>query len=728
MTYLTQVQYDNLKLDVSFIERDSSNYGLPLDLTNIKAAIEAAKPFIPVLVRRPINLADLTCDVPQYESSRYQRYQRKFVFNTSAINLQFHRVNIANGGTVLPFNYPRYELEINGVSRASYTTVLNAHAGYLVGTFVDEPDGIIKTEIIGVNADGSRVNLMTHMGYLNRNGKASDAGLVIIDNASRDWVISGEAGLPVEYQYSIIPISVMQTTRVKPLVPRLGKVFNTAVTLDKLTKVNIIPLTASVPHKYVSKTKEGVFVAEGRESYFKPDLLNNVSWLPLKAGQRGIGSGCMPLALRAGRGGKTYACDNFSFYVVDNLGTKRVLAGRVHKDIPFWDDVDQTWDLYDTVGDWDASIPVKERFAWEPWSIAVRKSTLTVNRDVPLVTDALTPAPGLPPHYAGPIFYLPDKHGYVLEVKFDPVDHMVPAKIRRLCAVNDPWSVDELDGVIYVAERGLDRISMWNADTGAYIGNWAGTTNLGLGKPGSTRVWAPYPGVTLAAIRAYNEPVGVEHARIIPIGGVKYMYWSSLATQQVRRQKLDKSGPIEIVCLPQIDNNSGFIVFDVSLGTFGPEGTVFTTTWSVTNLGRPQAFLPIAGLAADGTALTNRVIWKWNDLSGAVHQGIGGKYQSAGYGSAVCVGRKGDGSAEDPDYGVLLCGSSSDCIEAFMLADPAYDNMTPFDYTKANVGLGEFTTKHRLILGTGCDGFDVPIPKAEMSDNELYYVERVCGY
>ncbi len=668
----------------------------------------------PLIVTLPLNYGDVVCDIVQYSISRYERFENPLILTTTAIKQQFKETNLAAGGSALPFAYPKYSWAVNGNERAFYTASPGG-AAYLVGALVSEPDGLTKFELYGYDASNVRHLLMTHWGYLNRSGAAKNDLNTVVQTASRDWETLIQDGFSATYQYAIVPKNVIGTTRAPSLIARLGAPFSTAIPAAQITRVNYVPPTDGVPNTPCI-TKSGITVTENLQDYAWTYLISNTPRLPLLDGVRGICTTPFTTALHLGREGKVYGANPWQVWVMDATGTKKTLFGIRHKYAPLWTETSLTGPENEYIGTWDASIPATERYAWEPWSIFFDPRTLfPINLAAPI-----PPGETEHPHTgAGPVMFATDRHGYLLKAQFSAVSHATPAQISRWCGpLADPWGAAYDNGIIYICERGLNRISKWSADTpNTYLGDLiADPTAATLGKvDASTRVWI---GAAVATTRAH--PIVAPEGMAILDG---YLYWGALAQQEVRRMPL-AGGPVQVVCRPYVDNNSNYIYIAISDGSFGPRGTIFTTTWSVTNNGRPQAFLPVAGTAADGTQLTHSKAWLWNGYAGRVVQGPGGKWESDTYGSAVAVGRKGSGQPGDPDYGALVCTSAEGDVSKYMLADST-DGPLP-NYASVLKGGEIYTRDYQVLHGPFCNGLALPLPWGADPDCDNFMA--ACGY
>lgn len=604
----------------------------------------------------PFNYSGVVCLKAQYATSRYERFQNHCVITSNSILLPFSKTNLeAGGSTAVSFLYPKYGLVFTpihpttgalvgpGVERATYTRVGSERTGSFVGTLGSEPDGPTRVEIVAYDANNNRVispveGLLTYWLYIDRASQARNHAFTVFQNGSYEWEKLAADGHPVVYQFIVVPKASLANTA-PPLTPITAVPFDTALPKEQIVRTNYVPFSQATPHRPCI-TKRGITITECRQPYFWVDAHNSYSRLPLRDGPRGEGTAALLMHLYVGRLGKIYGADPFSFWVIDSTGLKRTLVGQRHIVEPYWAENGLNDPNVEYVGNWDPSIPLYERFPWESWGRIWDPDSLLLDEDDP-------PIGGEQPHVGiGPVIWLTDRHGYVLKVQFDGHNRMAPAVVTRLLPADDPWGIDYADGVIYVGERGVNRISKWDED-GNFLGVLVGDpTASALGSIDDTvRMWI---GATAAVCRTHSI-VAPEGMRIQD----GFMYWGSLAQREVRRIPL-AGGPIEVVCRPNIDNNSNYVFIELSDGTFGPRGTVFVTTWSATNNGRPQAFLPIPGVATDGTPLRNSVVWAWQSFAEHEITGPGGKWDSGSYGGAVGIG-----------HGMLVCGGADNGIDVY---------------------------------------------------------------
>lgn len=668
--------------------------------------IDPTPPTALTINRTPLDLASITCLNQQYTSSRYERYQNHTVLTADAISLKFRCTNIAVGGTRLAFPYPKYGLLFDGVERATYTRVGSELEGTFTGALGDEADGPVLTQIVAYDTSGNRVtsptgSLLAHWLWIDRRGEAKNRADVIFQTGSYEWT-----HIAAVYAWARVPKTMLGNIT-KPLPSRIPVPFSTALPAKSIARVDRVPMQVGETH-YPCVTSRGITVAENMQAYFNADMTAAVAnrRLPLLDGVRGACSASMITFLRFGRNRKLYGCDPFAFWLIDETGTKTTLAGLRDAVAPLWSDTKKTPEI---VGNWDASIPASERFPWESWGQCWDLRTLALDMNA-------APVGGEQPHVGiGPVAFLSDRHGYVLKLQFNGggpaalasfgnTDRWAPPIVTRFLAANDPWGLDYLDGVIYVAERGLHRISKYSADSGAYIGDVVSNPN------GAALC------TLLAGTHEYKRPAGATQAQYDAATVVApelieiqdgYLYYGSVVMQEVKRINL-ATGVIEIVCRPTFNANSHFCYLALSDGTFGPRGTVFVTSYSNQNFGRAEAFLPTPGTTADGTPLTHAVKWNWQANAPGVVRGSG-PTDAAEYAIAVAV-----------KDGMLAQGNSNMGLQTFMQADTALDPVP--DLVRAKSGQAYFNAQcYPLIFGPyGYGPTLYPLPLGENADCDYW--------
>lgn len=750
----------------------------------------------PALQSTPLNLTLTIADYFQYEGGRYQRYKKLLEFKLDAIKLAVMAWQFAGGGaasTLGATGYKRIDMGVQSVGqdgtlgalnvRASYTITGTEHGGNLTGAFADEPDGPILLTLFSVDAAGNSTKIMTHGAYLNRTGAAKDHPYCWLQNATRDWDTVAGWGWQVSHQYALAKVADLATTRVKPLTRPVGPVFSTPVPPQNLTRIELSPgANSNSPGCQPQVSLSGIHHTEARQNYFYADLVLNRPVLPLLDGPRGVCTTPYTTDIVCGRLGKVYGANPWQAWVMDWQGTKRTLYGMRHKYPPTWSETKIGGPEVETVGDWDASIPEAERYAWESWGMAWDTRSLFP------IDDAAPIPPGETEHShvsAGPVHFRTDRHGYVLRVQFDGKSHATPAKVTRWFAADDPWGIFYLDGRVYITERGKNRISVWSADTpNTYLGSiLEDTTAISLGAINQQNRWWVGADATTCRTHSIVSPEGLAY-----LDG--HVYFGSSALREVRRVKLGadglSAGPVEVVCRPIFDGNSRFMYIAASPGTFGTRGLIAVTTWTVTNYGRPQIFQPIPGTAPDGayatrsvtsdgatpilgklyaagvivkvydaldntgtvtgtystqlaaqyangTPLTHAKEWIWHGFTPGMIQGRGPRWESDSYGSAVAFGYEGNPDRpDDPAYGALVCSSANGNISVYCKADDVLDGPVRDSTTQWNLeqhlrrGTSLYQANLQVIHGPFGRGPDYTLPWG--ADTNVDAFLRVCGY
>lgn len=679
----------------------------------------------PIPTKLDLNLASVTCLQAQYRSDRYERFENHTVlaaystepFHMTSLDaagnfkITFTHSNIAGGGILGAFPSPMYALHLNGVERARYTRVGAETVGTFAGALDNEPDGPLLCEIVALDASGNAAttteSLPPYWMILDRNGGAKDAPDVIFQTNSFEWTHQRPFHL-----WARVP-KAMLGAQPAPLPTWVTPVaFATALAPNQLTRSTRVPATSenqSQTH-YPVTDRHGNVSTANIQAYFKEDISRPLPRLPHLDGPRGVATVNECTFLRGGRDGKVYGCDAYSFWVVDNAGNKRTLAGIRYSGAHVFSDDALDNPLLEWVGNWDASIPATERFPWSSWGMAWDNSTIDVILNSAPIPPGETEHPHAPP---GPTCFVSDRHGYVLKMRFDPLSHATPAVITRHFAADDPWGVECDSGVIYVAERQKHRIAKYDVATGNYLGdliaNAAGAPFCVFDAPNTTLNRALLaPGVTLEQARA--QSILAPETIVLQDG---FIYWGCSVQRQVRRIEI-ATGKVDVVCEPFWDTKSIFVYLSISDGTFGPRGTVFTTTFSNEAFGRPQAWLPTPGTAADGTALTNSKLWNFQNYDHYTLNGCGGASAGTNYGAATAV-----------KDGALFVGSASHALDVF--TQKAATDVAP-DYARMASGCGWYLDQgHWLLHGNFGYGYtQYPLPWGENADCDYWLTQ--CGH
>ena len=725
-----RAQVSALKAQVLALTQDLDECRNPQPEPQPEPEPEPEPPAVPAITRQAINLSPLVGLKVQVPADRYARFQTALVLPRTELGvmhadgvtflpgLPFHKVNMAAGGTLAAFSYPVYALLINGVERARITVPAGATQAVFTGSLGDEADCHAKFEIVAYDANGNRVtspaeSLMMLWGAIDRNGTAKDLPDVVVQTQSYEWSHLGPT-----YAYARIPKSALSPVP-RPLTPRTPVEFNTALPALSIERINLAPTNTQgeVQTHYPVMHKSGLVTTDNTQAYETSPMYSAVAGYPHHDGPRGVSGIAYPTFLRNGRLGKVYGLDPQAFWVVDATGTKRTLAGKRHPGTPpYGPEATATDDRTEIVGDWDASIPVSERFPLSSWGMQWDSRTLETDPTAPTIG-------GEAPHVGlGPVCYIADGHGYVLKLQFSATDRSVPAKITRAFPSADPWGIDFAVengvGVLYVAERHKHRIAKWNVDTtpptymgDAYVNPLGDSYAYFDDYPKNNPLNAAHlrPGISVAVAR--SQPMIAPELIKLQDG---FLYASSFVQQWIRRMNLT-TGVWETCCTIDypalMDLKSKFLYFDVSDGTFGPRGTIFATTFSNINKGFPLAFLPVAGTAPDGSALTHSKRWEFyapiNDTNYVgVTQGSKASENSA-YAMAVAV-----------SHGFVSLGAAAWGLDIFMQT-----TNPPVDYARAAKGRQVYRTKNYQLLwgGTGYGPTNIPLPWGEDADQDYWF-------
>lgn len=688
---------------------------------SLTVTVNAPPATAPVIVRTPLNLSRLVCFNAQYSGgAAYDRWANHVVFSATAFSIAFGAKDVASGGGQLTFAHPQYRLKINGVERATYMRLGAERVGTFTGNFT-EADGPQLLEFVPYDAAGNPVAITTagetpvpFWAWLDRNGQAKNHPDVIVQTGSHCWTHESYG----VQAYVRLPKTLLRDRNL-PLPARVGTPFSTYLTPNQVTRTMLVPtVEANSMQTYKPcVTRRGITVTENMQGYFPRDMTDQFPRLPQLDGPRGTATGYYPLHIQPGRNGKWYATTPHSLVVFDSTGTKRTLAGLRHKFAPYWAEAGSgNGPEMEIVGDWSA-VPVTRRVIWESWGLAWDPRTLAVDLSAPPVGN-----PPEPPHFdPGPVAFVVDRYNRCLKLQFasgkNGTQRTDPPVVREfITGLSDPWGIvfDSATTQLYISERGAHRISKWNADTGAYLGDVIAkndAVNYGAVNQTIRRFeWAAGQSYTTA--RAANI-VGPESLAMLD----GFLYWGALAQAEVRRIDL-ATGLVEVCARPSVNfGGVGPYFVNIALndntvdatgatprGGFGPHGTLFTVTFYNAEYGRPQAFKPIAG-----NGLTHSQQWTWQQYGYDVIQGPGGTWPNDAYPTACGVGN-----------GMLASGSSLDGICIYRQRE--LGDVTNIDYAKATRGHNYWKSKSYDVLhGKYGYGYtSLPLPRGENADCDYW--------
>lgn len=599
---------------------------------------------------------------------RYERFQRLQVLSGAVANVSFLSNDIASGGVVLGLLANLYTLLVDGEARATVSVV----PGAILATF--------KLNLAGITDGWHRMSVV---------GDPSESPvpwMMFVNKAlapvtpSETYVVSGTWEMThYTYDHAIIKLPAVYKPTVMTLAPRVCVPFSSALPRTQLFRENLVPYRDGSIHR-LNVNPQGVLTTFNEQNYFFSDLIGKLPAVHLLDGLRGVGTAVMTTHMMVDRHGGVYCCDPWRWFTVSLNGTVRTRFGWVHEPIVGnWQTPGFRLKL---VGDWSA-VPVERRGPHEMWGGGFVKSSLALDPDAP-------PQGGEQPHLNSPRLLATDsQRNRVLCATFTRDDFSAdPVVTEFITGMHDPWDLVEVDGIVYVSERKANRISKWDATTGAPLGTFI--EGLDLAFLDGARTAQVKPGVTLAMIREQPcvMPEGLFH-----LDG--WIYFCSKVMQQVRRKSI-ATGEVQTVCSPAIDGNSRFMKISVGTGTFGPRGTVFVSTWSNAGI-LPQAFLP------DGKQW---ILGMYARLS----RGKGGNWDTQGYLSSQAEG-----------MGRFYSASSSEGIVQLSQALP---DDPVIDMVKYQRGEFKFTsTRKQLLHGQyGFGFFGLPLPFGEDVDID-YYLE-----
>lgn len=565
---------------------------------------------------KPVNLARTIC-APGYfgGGSAYDRYQLVTAL-TGPTTLQAitHDNNAFGSAMLLALNFDGKPLATATTVATSNKVVFNVDPGSL-------SEGWHRMSITGA----AGWDTIDHFAYVQKGAKAIPQATMPVSISSYSLLESFD-GVPHAWQGATVPAVWNPTTQ--PLVPRAcpnitGLPFRHMIAMTQL----VINRTYDLYRPSV--TASGIMSTANRQDYFYYDFEEiRLPMLPMLDGPRGKGNLFSPQALEIGRNGKVYFCDTWRFGKVGVDGQVTTLAGWRSVEPPsYWNEPGK----YERVGDWSA-VPADRRGFWQMWGFAWDQRTLATDPNA-------TPIGGEQPHITGPVVFVADmKSDRICRLEFSPTDHAAPAKITEfITGLGNPWQVIYDAGKLYVSERTGNKISTWDATTGALLGSFPVTSPEGMALQDG---WLYYGSVTGSrTIRKRNLSTG-EDVLFVDLMKVKDPTYGPTFT------------------FAAINGNSRFCNLAISDGTFGPRGMVGMCTWSNLYYGLPTMFAP------DGTYHD----WRWapnsSVLPGQSWPGNNGNPANF-YPSAIAFGQ-----------GRMVCGASNEGLLMFS-APIASDMKTP---------------------------------------------------
>jgi hypothetical protein len=737
---LTQIQIDALRATSATLMAQVSAL-----VADSPPPIDPPPPPAPVSVDKgsvALNLSSMVLlDAHVQRGARYVRAQYECFLTADTISLPFHWTDINAGGTNGPLHYPSYSLWLGDVKNRG--TKVATGAGVFSGSLGALPDGPYISRIVAHDATGaevvSPVESFAPFGlYVDRAGKCKDHALTIFQSGSYEWAHPDIGSVqPATHWFALVPKALLKSREV-PLAwdyrpngnpintafPGLfagGEPFNTVLPYTALTRMNYVPTTDAMymdEHR-PSVTKRGITVTSNQQGYSaEENVFAGKPRFPLIDGPRGKATLYAPTALWIGHAGAIYGMDGCAFWRIGKDGTKMTFAGLRHVEVPYWEEMrDNPADhKTEVVGDWDASIPMANRYPQESWGLVA--DLRTTHQDPAAALVNLPPFGILPPHLGiGPVFYSTCRRGRILKYQFDKSKpNTVPKVTEFVTGLSDPWGLgmDQATGTLYVAERGRHAISMWSADDGRSLGdllvNQRGSI-FGAVSTSADRSWKFFP-----AFMQLNGLPKWDLARAEPILAPEgcefqdgYVYWGSLAQSEVRRVNV-ATGAVEVCTRIPVayGGQSRWVDLKLSDGSFYPRGTIFTTAFDNQTSGRPRGWLQVAGTDTDGTTLTHSKQLDWQREAAHVQRGPGGRTSVGIYATGLGVGN-----------GMLACGSSGPGLCVFMQA--TLGEALP-DEAKLNRGSTYYREHgHHLVHGNyGYGHVDLPLPFGEQPDMDYF--------
>lgn len=611
-------------------------------------------------------------------SSRYERYQRLTVLTGSSATIAFHGTDFAAGGALRSLAASSYTLLVDGVAKATSNAKTGTSPAGYASSFTLSLTGLSEGwHEFDIVCDPTECCPPFYFYVKKASGPVPAQTVVPVTTGSYDI----EHIFMQKHYWGLVPAGLTPTA--KPIVARECPPFSTALARANLFRENIVPQRDGNINRTVVNP-DGVQCTFNKQAYFFSDLVDKYPKLSLVDGPRGVGSIMMPTHIQVDRHGGAYCSDPWRVVRVSPEGTVTTRCGWRHNPVPAsqWEtNSNLTMEL---VGDWSA-IPVERHGFHEVWGLAFDFDSLALDPNG-------VPQGGEQPHLIGPRLFVSDsQNNRVCLLTFQKDSFTAePVVTEFLTGLNDPWDVlwdsNARDGkVIYVSERKDHRIAAYNALTGAFIR--VVVSGAALGFIDSSRV--PRASADLSTIQA--EDVVLPEGLFIQDG---WLYFGSAVMEQVKRINLT-TDVIELVCSPYIDGNSRFMKIALSDGTFGPRGTVFASTWSVTNHGMPEAFLP------GGTK------WPFSTFA-RISRGKGGAWDSISYASACGIG-----------LGRLLAGSAD---EGLVQISQALSGEVAGNATTFEAGNQQFLQAgHRLLHGfNGYGWHGLALPWGQSAEIDYY--------
>lgn len=419
------------------------------------------------MVRRQLNLEKTVAFAKAHDLyTPYDRYQRLLVLFGTQAQVKIIALNLGSGqGGRATLLGTTYTLSADGVQVGS----VNVPGGAFNATFT---------------VDATRIPQGWHLLEIG-GGVDGEVGQPMWAFVKHDAVIGEQPFTPVsrgQYARSMSVTSdqevwVKLPGRYNP-VPKPITVPRTYVTPDPRLLRSGLNCEALIPVRFGDVHRpnvnvDGILSSFDYQDYFWSSLHAQKPIVACLDGPRGVGTACMithlALSTAAPNGvprNVTYFSDPWRIGKITESGTITTLVGYRHRNgiIPHWeDDVTPSLEL---IGDW-SEVPAERRGFWEIWGFAWDERTVTINEGAAPIPSENNERP----HILGPTLFVADtQRNRICKVVFSAVAHGVPPKVTEfITGLADPWEVVYADRLIYITERKAHRISVYDADTGAFV-------------------------------------------------------------------------------------------------------------------------------------------------------------------------------------------------------------------------------------------------------------------
>ncbi|MEY5097879.1 MAG: hypothetical protein RJA36_598, partial [Pseudomonadota bacterium] len=379
---------------------------------------------------------------------------------------------------------------------------------------------------------------------------------------------------------------------------------------------------------YLPRVTDGVVHQINAQNYTINPLFSKLPEYAILDGQRGEAVISGPTHITVGREGPTGYCSYWvlqghALRVVRPNGRVQTKAGFRHKGPIAARHVPPRREDFDLVGKgWPASEP--EGFN-EPWGHVFIPETVTRGAGAPVDNGAN----GMePPHdpgakWTGPVSVVADSgNDRLVRLQHSATDHEAEPTVSILAkGLGDPWSLTPGDdNLLYVTERRLSRVSVWDPHSGKMVGVLV-QGNRALAQ---YRLNEPRRAMRVGTLaQCQDDPCCWPEGIVYQDG---YVYIASLAAQCIRKVNvLTGESKLHVVIPDSVGAWTGaqYIQIAISDGTTGPRGTIFGMLWTSMNGPLHFAYLP------DGKP------WVFWDNGG---NGPGMTWEKFDYGSAVGCG------------------------------------------------------------------------------------------